>query len=254
MLTDPSFWLLAIPGVLIAGFAKGGFSGGAAFVATPMIALSVGPANAAAIMLPVLVMMDMFAVRAYWGQWSWPDARILMIGAVPGIVLGWLLFRSVDEHLVKLALGAMAIGFVAFMMARKRGWIAVRQSESMNAPLAAFWGAGAGFTSFVAHAGGPPSAMHLLSRPLSKTEYQATSVAVFTAVNLGKAPFYAALGLFGGGNLTASLMLFPVAVIGILTGIWAHRRISERAFFGFIYTCLVVIGVKLVWEGLTPVH
>ena len=250
MLTDPSFWAIAIPGVLIAGIAKGGFSGGAAFVATPMMALSVGPANAAAIMLPLLMVMDVLAMRAYWGKWRWPDARIMMTGAVLGVVLGWLLFRTVDEGMLKLALGAMALGFVAFMLARKRGWIAVRQTEEINQPLAGFWGMCAGFTSFVAHAGGPPSAMHLLSRPLTKTEYQATSVVLFTMVNLVKAPFYAALGLFGGGNLTASTSLAPVAAVGILFGIWAHTRVSERVFYALIYVCLLIVGVKLMWEGL----
>ncbi len=250
MTWDLSFWLLAITGVLIAGIAKGGFSGGAAFVATPMLALSVGPVNAAAIMLPLLMMMDVIALRAYWRQWSWPDGRVLILGAVPGIILGWLLFSVVDERLVKLALGVMSLGFVAYMMAKARGWITIRKSEQINTPVALSWGATAGFTSFVSHAGGPPASMHLLSRPIAKTTYQATSTLLFMMINAVKAPFYASLGLFGAVNVKTSLALLPLAVAGILIGIWLHKRVSEAQFYVVIYLCLIVVGGKLIIEGL----
>lgn len=250
MLTDPAFWAVAIPAVLIAGIAKGGFSGGVVFVAVPTMALVIGPANAAAIMLPLLIIMDAMALKAYWGQWSRPDARLLVLGAVPGIAIGAMLFGFVDEQMLKLALGLMALGFVAFMLARNRGWVAARKSGDLSAPRATFWGALGGFTSFVAHAGGPPTSIHLLSRPLGKTEYQATSVIVFAVINLLKLPCYAVLGLFPAANLTASALLAPVAALGLWLGVIAHRRVPERMFFGIIYVCLVLVGVKLIADGL----
>lgn len=251
MLTDPAFWMIAVPGVIIAGIAKGGFSGGAAFVATPMLALSVGPTNAAAIMLPLLMVMDAIAVRAYWGKWSAPDARLMILGAIPGIALGTVLFGVVDERIVKAALGLMAVGFVAFMVARSRAWIAVKHNTALSKARASFWGGVCGFTSFVAHAGGPPASMHLLSRSFAKTEYQATHVIVFAAINAMKLPCYAALGLFIPGNLTASLALAPIAALGIGIGVIAHRKVPDRWFFAVIYTCLTIVGVKLIAESLT---
>ena len=250
MLSDPWFWVAAVPAVLIAGIAKGGFSGGAAFAATPMIALAVGPVNAAAIMLPLLMVMDVLALRSWWGKWSWPDARLLILGAVPGIALGAWLFRSVDEDVLRLALGTMSVAFVAYMLAKGRGWIEVPTRERLNPVSAGGWGAVCGFTSFVTHAGGPPAAMHMLSRPLTKGQFQGTSVILFACVNLMKAPCYAALGLFGNANLGASAALAPLAAIGIGLGVWLHRRVSERLFYAIIYVFLTLIGLRLIASGL----
>src|SRR3546814_5898614 len=75
-----------------------------------------------------------------------------------------------------------------------------------------------GFTSFTAHAGGPPVNVYLLPLGLPKTQYQATTVAFFLLVNYGKLIPYTGLGLFTGENLATSAALFPVAVAGILSG------------------------------------
>ena len=250
MLTDPAFWAVAIPAVLIAGIAKGGFSGGVVFVAVPLMAVVIGPASAAAIMLPLLIIMDVMALRAYWGQWSWPDARVLIAGSIPGIGIGVLLFGLVDEQMIRLALGVMALGFVAFMLARSRGWIEPAAAPELSLPRGAFWGMLGGFTSFVAHAGGPPTSIHLLSRQLGKTQYQASSVAVFAAINAMKLPCYALLGLFPVANLTVSAILAPVAALGLWLGVIAHRRVPEKMFFGIIYVCLILVGIKLIADGL----
>ena len=57
MLTDPLFWLLAVPAVIALGLAKGGFAG-VGMLATPLLALIVPPLQAAAILLPILLLQD----------------------------------------------------------------------------------------------------------------------------------------------------------------------------------------------------
>ena len=173
----------------------------------------------------------------------------MILGSIPGIALGTALFGVVDERVVKFALGAMALGFVLFMLARQREWIVMRGSAALSRTSAFFWGGASGFTSFVAHAGGPPASMHLLPRRLEKTEYQSTNVLVFTAINAMKFPCYAALGLFIPLNMTASLALAPVAAIGIGLGVVVHRRVPDRLFFAVIYVCLTIIGIKLIAES-----
>jgi uncharacterized membrane protein YfcA len=109
-----------------------------------------------------------------------------------------------------------------------------------------------GFTSFVAHAGGPPFAVFMLGQEgLDKTRYHATSVVVFWVVNALKAAIYAAIGLFTLETLGWSLALIPVALVGTWLGVWAHRVIPERAFFAVAYTALVLTGLKLLQDGLT---
>ena len=112
-------------------------------------------------------------------------------------------------------------------------------------------GATAGFTSFVSHAGGPPVAMYLLSRPIDKTRFQATTVLVFWAINISKVVPYAMLGLFTAPLLWADLMLAPVALFGVWLGVRAHRAVSERWFFALAYLFLSLTGAKLVWDALT---
>ena len=120
----------------------------------------------------------------------------------------------------------------------------------MSSASAAIWGGLAGFTSFVAHAGGPLVAMHLIPQKLEKTAYQGATVLFFWWVNLVKLGPYAAPGLLDGENLTTSLVLAPLAPLAMGLGVWAHHRISERWFYRSIYALLAVTGVKLIWDGL----
>lgn len=245
-----TFFALAVPAVLFAAISKGGFGSGAAFAASPLLALVIEPALAVALMLPLLMMMDVTSLRTYWRQWSWPHARRLMIGAVPGVVLGALFFRTVTPDGLRLLVGGVALSFVAFQFARSRGW--VNPGAAFAAPSwGLFWGAVAGFTSFVSHAGGPPAAMYLLGSKLEKTRFQATTVVTFWWVNLIKLPPYFALGMFTAETGLANLILAPVAVGGVLIGAWAHRRISARVFFGITYCLLAATGAKLVFDALS---
>lgn len=247
---NAAFFAIAIPAVLFAGVSKGGFGGGAGFAAAPLLALIMEPAQAVGLMLPLLMMMDVTGLRTYWRRWSVVDAARLMIGMAPGVALGWLFFRSVSPDAIRLFIGLIAIGFVAWRIARERGWLTAT-AEAPGAVSGLFWGGVAGFTSFVSHAGGPPAAMYLLGRGLDKTTYQATTVISFWWVNLIKFVPYVALGMFTMDSARANLMLAPVAVAGVLLGAVAHRRLPEALFFRVTYALLLITGSKLVWDALT---
>lgn len=247
---DALFFAVAVPAVLLAGVSKGGFGSGAAFAATPLLALVIEPAQAVGLMLPLLMLMDVTGLRAYWRGWSVPHALRLMAGAVPGVILGWLTFRAVSTDGVRLMVGAVAIGFVAFQMLRAAGHLVPRPGA--GAPIwGLFWGAVTGFTSFVSHAGGPPASMYLLANPLDKTRYQATTVVVFWWVNLIKFVPYMALGMFTVQSLRANLLLAPVAVLGVMLGARAHVLVPQDWFFRITYALLLVTGSKLVFDALT---
>jgi uncharacterized protein len=175
---DGTFFAVAIPAVLIAAISKRGFGSGVGFVSAPLLALVLEPRQAIGLMLPLLMLMDAAGLRPYWRKWSWPQTRLLMIGMVPGAALGWLFFRTVSTDGVRLLVGGIAIGFVAFQIARDRGWL--RPPEQTVGPsVGLFWGTAAGFTSFVSHAGGPLASMYLLGERLDKTRYQASTVLTF---------------------------------------------------------------------------
>lgn len=249
MTLDLAFFAVAVPAVLLAGISKGGFGSGAAFAATPLLALALPPAQAVGLMLPLLMVMDLTGIRPYWRKWDWRSARGLMVAAVPGIGLGWLLFRAADPDVIKFAVGAIAVGFVLFQAAKGLGWLrsAPRPYSHAGAGVAGF---AAGFTSFVSHAGGPPVSMFLLGQGLDKLTFQATTMLVFWWINLVKMPPYLALGLVGRETLLACILLVPAAILGTLAGVWLHSRMPERPFFLLIYVLLTVTGLKLMWDAL----
>lgn len=246
---DVTFFAVAIPAVIFAGVSKGGFAGGAAFAATPLLALILPPGDAIGLMLPLLMMMDVAALRPYWKKWDMASARAMIVGAIPGIALAALVYRYTDPDIFRLLIGLMAVLFVLWQIIRQLG---LYRPEAHRLSLAAGRIAGlvAGFTSFISHAGGPPAAMFLLSRGLDKLTFQATSVIIFWVINATKAVPYALLGIFTTKTLLADLLLAPAAFFGVWLGVIAHRAVSERLFFTLTYALLLGTGTKLIWDAL----
>lgn len=227
---DPTFYLIGIPAVVLAGISKGGFGSGASFVATPMLALILPPEMAVGILLPLLMVIDVATLRPYWGRWDRTEVLRLLAGAIPGTALGAAFWSVANPDLLRFLIGAIAIGFVLLQVARRERPLP-RAHPRLAARLGVLAGCLGGFTSFVSHAGGPPVAVYLLSQGLSKTSYQATTVIVFWIVNIAKAVPYGFLGMFTAQSLMAGLTLVPAALFGAWLGVVAHRAIPERGFF-----------------------
>lgn len=245
-----SFFALAVPAVIFAGISKAGFGSGAAFAAASILALVLDPAMALGIMLPLLMLIDAAALRAYWGKWDWQVARRLIIGSLPGIAAAIWLYQVADADVFRFLIGAVSLLFVAFQLARARDLVSNREKKYPGW-AGVLSGCIAGFTSFVSHAGGPPVAVYLLTQRLDKMTYQATTVLTFWAINALKSFPYAILGVFTWQTLYIDLLLAPFALIGAWFGVRAQRIISERAFFTLTYVLLVITGSKLIWDALT---
>ena len=167
-----------------------------------------------------------------------------------GIAAGTLLFEFMSPAVIRLILGVVAVSFTL------HHWIGKRLSGKEKRrpyPTSAGVAAGlvAGFTSFVAHAGGPPLNMYLLRRNLDRTLFVGTAVLFFTVVNYVKLVPYAWLGQFDLSNLGTSLVLAPLAPVGIGIGYWLHHRVSDRFFFAVVYVMLFIVGIKLMYDGVS---
>ena len=243
------FFLLAAPLVLLTGISKGGFANGLGSITVPLLSVLIDPRQAAGIMLPILCFMDLLALWQYRRGWDATSLRLMIPGALIGIGIGTLTFHLMNVDMLRLVVGLMAVYFVLNFL-----WAKVRQSapkaKGHNPAKGGLFGLLAGFVSFVTHAGGPPVAMYLLPLRLHKTTLVATSVVFFTTVNYVKLIPYAWLGQLSPGNLRTSLILLPLAPLGIWLGAWMHRNFSDRLFYLFFYGVLFVVGVKLTVEGL----
>ena len=243
---DPLFYLAAIPAVILLGLSKGGFSG-LSSLAMPLVALAISSVKAAAIVLPILIVQDWVSVWAFRRDWDLRNLAILAPAGAIGVAAGWLMAARVDEQAVRLAVGLISVGFVAFMLLRDR-LASAAATEATVAP-GLFWGAVAGFTSFVSHTGAPPTMVYLLPQRLTPRIFAGTSAILFAIVNLLKVGPYFALGQFSRDNLSASASLLPVAVASTFAGVWLVRRVSAERFYVAVLALTFLVGVKLIWDG-----
>ena len=246
MIDNPLFWVTAVISVIITGISKGGF-GGLALLAVPLMALTISPVQAAGIMLPILIVMDWVSVWSYRKHWDKKLLILMLPGAIIGILAAWKFAAFVDDQFVRICVGIIAVLFpiYAIFKPKSREDIVVG-----NRPLGVISGIAAGFTSFIAHAGGPPFQAYAIPQGLEKRIYAGTAVMFFFVVNFVKLQPYAMLGQFNKTNLTTSLILIPLAPIGVLIGVWLLKRIDQDVFYRILYGLIFVVGVKLLWDGL----
>lgn len=250
MISEPFFYAVAVPAILLVGISKGGFGSGAGMFATPLVALAVPIPQAAAILLPILLVMDAVGLWAYRGVFSRENLRVILAGGVAGVALGALTFRYVDEAWLRIVLGVIAIAFVLQRLARPGTTAAARPST----PRGLFWSAFSGLTSTIAHAGGPPLSVYLLPQRLDKAVMVGTTVIFFAVINAVKVAPYAWLGLFDARNLSTSLVLAPLAPVGIFAGVFLMKRMSDAIFYRVCYTLVLLVGAKLLWDGFAALR
>ncbi|MFW5832909.1 MAG: sulfite exporter TauE/SafE family protein [Pseudomonadota bacterium] len=226
------------------GLSKGGLGGGAGILAVPLMALVMSPAQAVAVMLPTIIVMDMMGLWAYRRDVDRAAFLAMLPGALVGIGLAGLLFGMMSDDIVRLTIGTIAIAFCFYR------WFGKPPTGARPHPLlGAFWGSLAGFTSTIAHAGGPPASIYLLSLKPTPAAFVGTLVFLFAAINASKLIPYALLGLFTMETLEAAALLVPVAVAGMGLGILVLRRFEPTLFFRVVYALVFATGLKLMWDG-----
>ena len=246
VISDPFFYMVSVPAVLLLGVSKSGFGAGFGSLAVPMMALAVPVPQAAAILMPVLLLMDLLGMAAFRKDFDRDLLKFLLPFGVLGIVIGALLFRSIQPHTLAGVVGAFTLLFLAQRL------VFPPRPDSAPPPrwLGALLTTTSGFTSFIAHAGGPPITAYVIPLRLSPVRFTATMAFFFFVVNLAKWIPYGFLGLLDWRNMATSLMLLPLAPIGVWTGVRMARRISPVLFYRFLYLGMFLTGVKLLWDGI----
>lgn len=250
LITDPIFYLLAVPAVVALGLSKGGFAG-VGQLATPMLAMVMPPLEAAAILLPIMMVQDAAALWVYRKEWSGRILLIVMPGALVGIGLAWLFAAYVSDAVVRILIGVTTVGFVAYY------WFApMAQPRSGDSPAVASGvvsGIFSGFTSTLCQAGGPPFHIYVLAQKLSKMNFVGTTAFFFAAVNALKIVPYFALGQFSTTGLGTSLALLPLAIATNMLGFWVVRITPQELFYKITMVLMALISVELIRAGTTAI-
>lgn len=244
---DPWVIIISSLAVFLVALSKSGLIGSLSFVGVPLLSIVMPVTEAVGIMLPVLLSMDTIGLMAYRREIHWPNLKILLPGAITGIVLGWIFFAFISEGMVRLMVGTVTVLFCL------DEWLPLRKTLSglpPSKPWGWFWGSVAGFTSFVSHTGGPPFQIFMLPQRLKPTLYAGTTVIFFAVVNTTKLIPYAFLGQLSVSNLAKSALLIPVAIFGMVLGVYLVRRISTELFYKMAYILAFMLALKLLYDGI----
>jgi uncharacterized membrane protein YfcA len=243
MFSDPAFLAAAFIAVLLVGLAKGGFSG-IGMAATPLLALTMPPLKALAILLPILMMQDVISVWWYRHDWDAWNVKVMLPGAVIGTGLALALASVVPDDAVRLMIGSIGVLFVLNIWFGK-----LPPPRRPSAVSGVICGAGAAFTSTIASAGMPPFAIHVLPQRMEKMRLVGTITMFFAAVNLMRLVPYYGLGQLTPETLLISLALMPLAIATNFLGFWLVQRIPTGPFYRITYALMFLISAALLAQG-----
>lgn len=245
LITDPFFYAMAVPAVLLLGISKSGFGAGFGSLAVPLMALAVTVPQAAAILMPVLLLMDILGLAAYRRDFDKPLLKLLIPFGLLGTVIGTLLFKLLSVQVVAALVGVFTLVFLAQRL------LFAPRADTPPPPrwVGALLSVTSGFTSFIAHAGGPPINAYVIPLRMQPLAFTATMAVFFFVINLSKWIPYAWLGLIDLRNMATSLVLLPLAPVGVFIGVKIARRIDPVLFYRLVYLGMFLTGVKLVYDG-----
>ncbi len=239
------FWLAAGVAASLVGMAKGGVPV-VGMLSVPIMALVMSPVMAAGLLLPVYVVSDAFGLYAYRHAFDRRVLAIVIPGATVGIGIGWATASLVPEAAVTLVVGIIGFAFALNLILRRP---VVTQPKRAEVAPGLFWSTVAGFTSFVSHAGAPPYQVYALPLGMTKAVFAGTTTIAFAAINLVKLVPYYALGQLNVGNLKVAAVLAVPASLAVFAGLRVVTVLPERLFFRLVTWALLLISIKLIWDG-----
>ena len=244
-ITDPYFYSLAVPAVLLLGLSKSGFGAGFGSLAVPIMAMAISVPQAAAILMPILLVMDLLGLHAFRRDYDVKLLRFLIPWGMVGIGIGFLLFKNMESRWVAGLVGLTTLLFLAQRL------VFPPTASSRPAPrwMGALLTATSGFTSFIAHAGGPPINAYVLPMRLPPMTFTASMAVLFFFLNLSKWIPYGLLGLLDWRNFMTSLILMPLAPVGVWAGVRIARTIEPTLFYRLVYFGMFCTGTKLLVDA-----
>jgi uncharacterized protein len=247
MAIEPSLLVITALGLAgyLTGLGKSGF-GGMGLLALWLVAEVFPARESTGIILPILILADIFSVWWFRQHTVWRHVWGLLPPAVLGVILGWWLMPQIPAEGFRRLIGAIIL-LMTGLMILNRAWPAFRNLTLQHPGL--LWPTGllAGVTTMLANAAGPIATLYLLACRLPKLEFVGTAAVFFFAINLIKVPFSASLGLITWSTLLWSLSTLPLIYLGIQSGRWLLHRISQNLFEALLLLFTLAGGLRLVW-------
>lgn len=250
IIAHQQIWLLAFV-ILLVGISKAGFAGGLGVLATPLLLLQFPPREALALLLPLLMITDVFTIKRYWQQWNWALLKPLWLGALFGVLLGALMLGQMNNDVLRFGIGLMASLFAARSLSQLLcANTSVEHSSTVPGWMSHGLATLAGFSSTLLHAGGPPITMYLTLKRIPSNEFIASSALFFTLLNWSKVPVFVQNDLLGADTVITALLLSPLCWLGTWCGVYIRRFMQERFFQYAVQMLLLATGLKLMYQSI----
>ncbi len=227
MLSAPD-WMLIILCAMLIGMSKTGVPG-VSMIVVPTLALIFGGKQSTGVLLPILIMADVFAVIYYHRHAHWKHLFRALPWAVAGLFLALWIGYLINDLQFKRMIGIIVFISIALMIWKDYGY--KKEFTPDRWWFAAFLGITGGFATMIGNVAGPIFAIYLLAMHLDKKSYIGTTAWFFFIVNLSKFP----LQVFVWKNislhtLTLDLIVLPAIAFGAWFGIFAVKRIPEVTY------------------------
>jgi uncharacterized membrane protein YfcA len=236
------YFVVAV-GMFLVGMSKGGLGATLSAVTVPIMALVLPIKDVIGMMPPVLMLADVLAVGVHWKKWDNRMVLLLIPASLIGVTVGTLFLANAPARLIRIMLGVIVMLFAVYKLFEKRIFKKATYSPRNWHGLLA--GSTAGFTSSVAHTGGPPVAIYLLLQNVQPRVFAATSAIFFLILNYIKVPFYYVADIFNFDLLQQLLWLLPMVPVGVWAGKWVVARVSKELFDNIILSLLIISALLL---------
>ncbi|WP_114638972.1 sulfite exporter TauE/SafE family protein [Polynucleobacter necessarius] len=242
-----TFFVCAFISVILMGISKSGFGAGLGILSLPLMASQSSINEALAILLPLLIAMDLVGLRRFIKNADWKLLKLIIPPAFLGMLLGMIFFTAITPKVLTLSIGIFTLLFLIQNLAME--YFDFKEAKPYLW-LGRAMGLTSGFTSFVAHIGGPPITVFMLRAKLLPMVYTSTLGVFFTIINFAKLGPYSYLGLLNFGQFATSLLLLPCVPVGVYFGFYLAKRISMKWYYRIVRFFLLVASIKLIADGL----
>ena len=213
------------------GISKSGVKG-ISIIIVALLVFVFGAKASTGILLPMLLVGDIFAV-VYYNRYARRKYLFrLMPFMMAGVLIGTWAGDQISEEMFRKSMAVVILVSVFMML-----WWDKRKNKTVpdNLGFAGLMGLTAGFTTMIGNLAGSFANLFFLAMRLPKNEFIGTTAWLFLIINAFKVPFHVwSWHTINLQSLTVSAVTVPVILLGLFVGIKILRKVNDRLFRRFI--------------------